>query len=241
MAKQKINGYTIFEGKSPINGDDIIAVITLQSNNIKTGNMASMWIMHKDIRPTEASKQGKDEAVCGMCPHRHNLGGACYVTLFQEPLQVWKSYHKGNYPKVTDMSIFEGMKIRFGAYGDPNVLPMDLLVQLKSVAKNHTSYTHQWQSELDNEVLKSTSMASVDNKDEAKLAIANGWRYFRVTNDITDIDKETEIICPNTTNNVQCIDCGLCKGNQTKAKNIVIEIHGAKKKKFVENNGATIL
>ena len=75
----------------------------------------------------EASKQGKDEAVCGMCPHRHHLGGACYVTLFQAPLQVWKSYHKGNYPKVDDMSIFEGMSIRFGAYGDPNVLPMDLL------------------------------------------------------------------------------------------------------------------
>jgi hypothetical protein len=203
--------------------------------------MASMWIMHKDVRPTEASKQGKDEAVCGMCPHRHHLGGACYVTLFQAPLQVWKSYHKGNYPKVDDMSIFEGMSIRFGAYGDPNVLPMDLLVQLKSVAKNNTSYTHQWKTESDNEILKSVSMASVDNKEEAKLAIEQGWRYFRVTNDISDIDNATEIVCPNTTKNVQCIDCGLCKGNTTKAKNIVIEVHGAKKGKFIEKNEATIL
>lgn len=230
----KPKGYTIFEGKSPINGEEIIAIITLNSNNIKTGDMASMWIMHKDIRPTEASKEGKDEAVCGMCPHRHHLGGACYVTLFQAPLQVWKSYHKGSYPKVDDMKVFEGMSIRFGAYGDPNVLPIDLLVQLKAVAKNNTSYTHQWKTESDNELLKTTSMASVDNKEEAKLAIANGWRYFRVTTDISDIDKATEIVCPNTTHNVQCIDCGLCKGNETKAKNIVIEVHGAKKKKFVE-------
>jgi len=232
----KIKGYTIFEGKSPINGEEIIAVITLNSSNVKTGNMASMWILHKDVRPTEASKQGKDEAVCGSCPHRHNLGGACYVTLFQAPLQVWKSYHKGNYPKVDNMDVFKGMNVRFGAYGDPNVIPMDILVQLKAVAKNSTSYTHQWKTESDNEALKNTSMASVDNKDEAKQAIEQGWRYFRVTNDITDLDKENEIVCPNTTKGIQCVDCGLCKGNTTKAKNIVIEVHGAKKNKFIEDD-----
>jgi len=231
---KKPTGYTIFEGKSPITGDDIIAVITLKSSNIKTGNMASMWILHKDLSPIEASKEGKDESICGMCPHRHNLGGACYVTLFQAPLQVWKSYHKGNYPKVNDMSLFKGMSVRFGAYGDPNVIPIDILVQLKSVVKNSTSYTHQWKTESDNELLKAVSMASVDNKDEAKLAIKQGWRFFRVTNDISDIDKATEIICPNTTRGIQCIDCGLCKGNTIKAKNIVIEVHGSKKKKFNE-------
>jgi len=231
---KKVTGYTIFEGKSPITGDDIIAVITLKSTNVKTGNMASMWILHKDLSPIEASKEGKDESICGMCPHRHNLGGACYVTLFQAPLQVWKSYHKGNYPKVNDMTIFEGMSVRFGAYGDPNVIPIDILVQLKSVVKNSTSYTHQWKTESDNESLKAVSMASVDNKAEAKLAIENNWRYFRVTNDISDIDKATEIVCPNTTKGIQCIDCGLCKGNTIKAKNIVIEVHGSKKKKFNE-------
>ena len=231
---KKVTGYTIFEGKSPITGDDIIAVITLKSTKIKTGNMASMWILHKDLSPIEASKEGKDESICGMCPHRHNLGGACYVTLFQAPLQVWKSYHKGNYPKVNDMTIFEGMSVRFGAYGDPNVIPIDILVQLKSVVKNSTSYTHQWKTESDNESLKSVSMASVDNKAEATLAIQNGWRYFRVTNDISDINKATEIVCPNTTKGIQCIDCGLCKGNTIKAKNIVIEVHGSKKKKFNE-------
>jgi len=231
---KKVTGYTIYEGKSPITGDDIIAVITLKSTNVKTGNMASMWILHKDLSPIEASKEGKDESICGMCPHRHNLGGACYVTLFQAPLQVWKSYHKGNYPKVTDMSLFEGMSVRFGAYGDPNVIPIDILVQLKSVVKNSTSYTHQWKTESDNESLKAVSMASVDNKEEATLAIENNWRYFRVTNDISDIDKATEIVCPNTTRGIQCIDCGLCKGNTIKAKNIVIEVHGSKKKKFNE-------
>jgi len=234
MSSFKPKGYTIFEGKSPLNGDDIIVVMTLKSTNIKTGNMASMWIMHRDIKPTDASKQGKDESVCGMCPHRHSLGGACYVTLFQAPLQVWKSYHKGNYPFTSDLSVFDGMSLRFGAYGDPSVLPMDMLLQLKRIAKNNTSYTHQWKNQIDNDALKQTSMASVDNKEEAKLAIENGWRYFRVTHNIDDIDKKTEIVCPNVTRGVQCVDCGLCKGNQTKAKNIVNPVHGAKKNKFIE-------
>ena len=121
---KKIKGYVIYEGASQINGEPIVAIVTLNSNNVKTGNMASMWILHKDVKPTEASKSGDDEAVCGMCPHRHNLGGACYVTLFQAPLQVFKSYHKGNYPKVESMEVFEGMNVRFGAYGAPQAGPV---------------------------------------------------------------------------------------------------------------------
>jgi hypothetical protein len=45
------------------------------------------------------------------------LNGSCYVTLFQAPLQVYKSYKKA-IPTLTDMSIFKGMSVRFGAYGD---------------------------------------------------------------------------------------------------------------------------
>lgn len=227
----KPKGYIIYEGASEINGDPIVAIVTLNSSNIKTGNMASMWIMHKDIAPTKASKEGKDEAVCGMCPHRHHLGGACYVTLFQAPLQVFKSYKKGNYPKIDDMNIFEGMNVRFGAYGDPYAIPVDILVNIKSVCKNNTSYTHQWRT--GNEALKTVSMASTDTIDETKQAHEMGWRTFRVT---TDIDKllPNEIVCPNTTHGIKCIDCGLCKGTSSKGKNIVIEVHGAKKKKFTD-------
>jgi hypothetical protein len=228
----KIKGYVIYEGASQLNGEPIVAIVTLNSNNIKTGNMASMWILHRDVRPTEASKTGDDEAVCGMCPHRHNLGGACYVTLFQAPLQVFKSYHKGNYPTVNDMTVFEGMSVRFGAYGDPMAVPVSILARLKAVIKNNTSYTHQWRK--DNDVLKTVSMASTDSIEETIEAQRMGWRTFRVTNDI-DTLLESEIICPNTTRNVQCIDCGLCKGTSSKGKSIVIEVHGAKKNKFAES------
>jgi hypothetical protein len=43
--------------------------------------------------------------------------------------------------------------------------------------------------------------------------------------------EKDEIICPNITHNVQCIDCKLCSGNQIKAKNIVVKAHGVKSKK----------
>lgn len=225
-------GYVIYEGKSQIDGQPIIGVITLASNNIKTGNMPSLWILHKTLSPLEASKTGKDTAVCGDCPMRHFKGGACYVTIFQAPLQVWKSYKKGQYPKLETFEVFEGSKMRFGAYGDPLALPVDILVRLKAVVSNNTSYTHQWRKN-NIEAVKKLSMASVDNISEAKLAQALGWRTFRVTKNQNDL-LPNEIICPNYTSGIKCIDCNLCKGTSTKAKSIVIPIHGAKIGRFIE-------
>lgn len=231
-AKQ-VNGYVIYEGKSQLNGDNIIAIVTLNSNNIKTGNMASMWIMNADTPPTKASKAGKDASVCGDCKHRAVNNGACYVVLHQGPLSVYKAYKRGNYPKVTDMSIFEGMKMRFGAYGDPSALPIDILVKIKAAVKNNTSYTHQWKK--GDNLLKQFSMASVDSIEEQKEAVSQGWRTFRVTDNLSD-KLDNEIVCPNTTRAIQCVDCGLCSGKSVGAKNILIEVHGAKKKKFIKKD-----
>ena len=75
-------------------------------------------------------------------------------------------------------------------------------------------------------------MARVDSIEEAKIAQSKGWRTFRVTKDETVL-MENEIICPNYTRDVQCIDCRLCSGAGN-MKNIVITVHGAKKGKFVE-------
>ena len=236
MAKaKKVSGYVIYEGASRINGKNIVAVVTMESSNIKTGNMASMWILNADESPMDASKSGNDDSVCGACPHRHYSGGSCYVTLFQAPLQVWKSYKKGSYPKLDDMNIFTDMKVRFGAYGDPYAIPMDILNSIKSVVKNNTSYTHQWNNESidNNDILKKFSMASVDNIEEAKIAHSKGWRTFRITKDESNL-LENEIICPNYTSGVLCINCNLCSGASIKAKNIVIPVHGAKKGKFIE-------
>lgn len=183
------------------------------------------------IRRGKASQKGLDKAVCGDCKLRHYNNGACYVTLHHAPLAVWKSYHKGNYKQLNgDYSVFEGLNIRFGAYGDPYAIPLDILIQIKSRVKNNTSYTHQWKTEP-NSVLKTMSMASADNLTEAKEAQSMGWRTFRVATMDSDIMKN-EIVCPNYTKGINCLDCGLCNGTTIKAKNIVIPVHGTKKKKF---------
>ena len=233
---KKPNGYIIYEGKSQLNGGNIVAIVTMNSKNIKTGNMASMWILNADIKPTEASKQGEDASVCGDCKHRAVNNGACYVPLHHAPLQVYKSYKRGNYPIANDMAIFEDMKVRFGAYGDPSAIPTQILASIKAVVKNNTSYTHQWKQ--GNKILKQVSMASVDSIAEQKQAVSEGWRTFRVTSDLSD-KLPNEIVCPNTTKAIQCADCGLCSGTSSRARNIVIEVHGAKKKKFVKQQELT--
>lgn len=55
--KAKATGYVIYEGKSRINGEEIIAVVTMKSNNVKTGNVPSMWIMYKNLPPTKVKQK----------------------------------------------------------------------------------------------------------------------------------------------------------------------------------------
>lgn len=232
--KNKVLGYVLFEGKSQIDNNNIVAVITLNSNNTKTGNMAQLWILNADITPIEANKIGKDISICGMCKHRKFLGGSCYVNVGQAPQGIYKAYKKNKYEflNINEYSILNGLSIRFGAYGDPAALPMAILANLKAVALNNTSYTHQWKNPK-NDALKSLSMASVDSIKEAKEATKLGWRYFRVASLNSTIQKN-EIVCPNVTNGINCKECNLCCGNKINAKNIVIPIHGTWAKRFKE-------
>ena len=230
--KKQPNGYVLYQGASAIDGQSIVAILTLKSANVKTGNMAQLWILNSEVNPVEASQKGLDKSVCGGCKLRQSLGGACYVNLGQAPNSVFKAFKKGSYPNLSikNYNVLQGLKIRFGAYGDPYAIPMDVLASLKAVASNNTSYTHQWENTND-EVLKSTSMASVDNVGEQRRAVANGWRTFRVAK----MDEELlddEILCPNVTSGVQCASCSLCSGNSIGAKNIVIPVHGNRKNKF---------
>jgi|11_taG_2_1085331.scaffolds.fasta_scaffold76022_2 hypothetical protein len=232
----KANGFVLYEGPSNLDpSQNIVAIITNKSANPKTGNMSQLWILNKDIDPLTASREKKDNAVCGGCKLRQSLGGACYVTIFQAPNNIWKTYKKGNYPKISVDKYkdhFKGAKIRFGAYGDPGAIPMGILASLKAHAANNTSYTHQWKNKS-SQSLKSLSMASVDNAKETKQAIKLGWRYFRVAK-LTEELLANEIICPNVTTGISCINCNLCNGSKPgdKRKNIVIPVHGVRAGKF---------
>jgi hypothetical protein len=53
-------------------------------------------------------------------------------------------------------------------------------------------------------------------------------KYFRVTNDISDI-LPNEIECLADTKGITCKECMLCNGSK---QDIVIEVHGQKAKNF---------
>jgi len=225
----KPKGYVIYEGKSELTNDNIVGIITMQSTNRKVGNIPNLWILPKDISPIDAFREQKDDSVCGDCSLRQNQGGGCYVTIFQAPSSVYKSYKRGLYPKLSNYTMLYDTRIRFGAYGDPSALPKEVLDELNLYAhKQSLAYTHQWHKQAH---LKSFAMASTDSVEETILAHDMGWRTFRVTNDIESL-LPNEIICPNTTKGINCITCGLCNGNKSKAKSIVIESHGSLKKRI---------
>ena len=224
----KIKGYVLYEGPSAINGENIAAILTLESTNKKTGNMAQLWILAKDTAPHIAKKEGKDDAVCGDCPIKKE----CYVLTFQGPLSVWNAYKRGSYKDYTDLYMIEDLPkilfndliIRFGAYGDPAALPKWLIKSIADNCQDFTGYTHQW-NKTKFKFLQDYFMASVESLTLAKSALKKGFRTFRIKQSGAD-NFENEIDCPSSTG-IQCIDCKLCNGSK-EAANITIEAHGAR-------------
>ncbi len=223
----KVKGYVLYEGPSAINGENIAAILTLNSSNVKTGNMAQLWILAKDTAPHIAQKTGEDSAVCGDCPIKNE----CYVLTFQGPLSVWNAYKRGSYDDSfingngIAKDILSQLIIRFGAYGDPAALPKWLIKLIAENCKDFTGYTHQWNKRKFN-FLKNYFMASVETKKLAEKALKKGFRYFRIKQPGAD-NFENEITCPADSKGIQCIDCKLCNGSK-QAANITIEAHGAR-------------
>ena len=226
----KEKGYVVYEGPSAINGKPIVAILTLKSNNVKTGNMAQLWIMARDTAPHIAKKEGNDDAVCGDCPIKKE----CYVLTFQGPLSVWNAYQRGTYENLWEMpnaleyalriDLLKFLSIRFGAYGDPAALPEWLIKSIASNCKDFTGYTHQWDKPKFN-FLNNYFMASIESIALKNKASKLGFRTFRIKSQNTPVNN-SEIECPADSKGIQCIDCMLCNGSK-EATNIVINGHGA--------------
>ena len=223
------NSAVIWEGKSPYNGAEIMALATsikTPSTNRKTGWMTQIYILTKDMPPVEAVKLEQDDAVCGNCDMRWNKGGGCYVI----PFHFSKMWKKGlGSPRITPTELARlvdkyNTPIRQGAYGDPAMVPMHVWEELENAVKNKkgSSYTHQWEW-VSPEYAK-FSMASVENLKQKADAQAKGYRTYRQVESVSEIDGD-EILCANTSRGLQCRDCGLCAGQRIKAKNIAIVKH----------------
>jgi len=239
----------IYNGPSLIDGQPIVVITILGSNNAKTGAMLQTYVIRADINPVEASKTGEDVSICGDCVHRGkpstNLekkvaeGRTCYVNLGQGPLQVFKAYKAGKYPTASPQEITRlGAKrmIRLGTYGDPAAVPSEVWELLLKEARGHTGYTHQHNAKQAPDYKR--LMYSADSLQDAQKAHSKGYQTFRVVS-VQDYKKNglnallsNEILCPASKENdkgVTCIECKLCTGSQSKGKSIAIVAHGATK------------
>lgn len=233
------NGYTIYKGPSMLDGKPIVVIATGfadSSANRKTGSMIQTWILREDIDPLTATHTGDDYSICGACPHRgeiidgKNEGRSCYVKVWQAPLNVWKSYKRGNYPEmsVSDLGwLFMDKAVRLGAYGDPAAMPLNVVDVIGQVAEFTTGYTHQWR-DVDTGYAK-WLMASADNAGDRFMARSFGYRSFRVRSASEGLGNK-EIMCPASKeagHKTTCADCKACGGRSAKAKaDIAIMAHG---------------
>lgn len=239
------NGAILWEGKSAIDGAPIMLVATGlkgSSRNAKTGDLVQTWILRTDIDPVLATKTGDDSSICGACPHRGetstdakgapvNVGRSCYVTVFQAPLNIFKTAGRGKYDRLSleeGRAVLAGRHVRLGAYGDPAAVPFDVWESILFDADRGTGYTHQWK-EADSRFSR-YCMASADNAQEAQEAQAMGYRTFRVGS-FAEKTARGEFLCPaseeagKVTNCAACLACG---GTSSPNKaSVFIPAHGA--------------
>jgi len=219
--------------------DDIVAIATKDSNNEKTDNMVQVWILLRNMSPTEGIKSGEDKKICFDCRHREE--GTCYVNAGQAPQQVWKSYKRGLYPDLDYVvlnKMIKGREIRFGAYGEPILIPINLVKFMVEGSKGYTGYSHQWHR-LEYQGYKDFYMASAEDTSDVMQAYMMGWRTFRVAPSDDTYLLDSEVTCPNLTHGVKCKTCLLCDGAGTH-KSIVVPVHGTVGKINAFNNLATL-
>lgn len=232
------NGFVLFQ-------DANIAVIATgfgrKSANPKTGNMIQVWILGRNENPVAAIKSGNDSIVCGDCKHRGIDGKkrTCYVRVANAPLAIWKAYTRGAYaylPLERYSEVFTSRTVRFGAYGDPVLIPLAIVEAIVTVANGQTGYTHQWLNPA-YAAYRAYVMASCDTAAEYDLAKSAGWRTFRIrTADAPLLSRE--ISCPASEEmgkRTTCENCKLCSGSRVNdaRKDISIIVHGAGSKNFV--------
>lgn len=226
-----MRGITFYRGPSVLNGEEIVAIATTQSNNRKTGDMIQTWILRTDRSPVTAILDGSDASICGDCIHRGKGTKAeprtCYVNVGQAPLAVFRAWKRGSYRSGSFREVAAlGRPIRLGAYGDPVAVPWQAWDGLH-LAPLWTGYTHQWRR-LEAAPFKNILMASCDSPREALDAAVEGWRTFLVRAVDTPV-RNGMIQCPSE-RGAQCGTCGLCNGNESwKAPSITIEAHGTAK------------
>lgn len=204
IRKGKTSNEKISEGK-----DAIVQTYTFSYDQ---------WVYANNVTNKSMTEFFKlDGSNCLDCPFSGNGGkGGCYTHKFNQYvgfISMLKSIGKHeltmyNQAKHDDaVSLSKDVFIRFGTYGEPSLIPLQLISDIANVAKNWTGYTHQsgkaWAGGY-----KDFFMASLETATEQ-----SDWRAFRVLEDVSIDANSTQ--CPASKEagyKSTCAKCGLCSG-----------------------------
>ena len=199
------------------------------SSNSKTGDMVQLAILPIDNKPTKALKN-RQLPNCSDCA----LISACYVNT----VSLNAVYEQTVNQAVSELPKSFRAPIRLGSWGDPGLLPLDLLQQLSSAAGRHTGYTHLWQ-QIGQEYSQ-LLMASIDHLTAKKqgltvqelkqLAWDKGYRTYTILQP-GEQQSAQERPCLYVSNNTQCRYCKLCNGAGSK-RSITAPLHGPNNKQI---------
>ena len=117
-----------------------------------------------------------------------------------------------------------GRVVRLGTYGDPASVPRKIWDVLLDDCVHHTGYSHQHNLK---DSYENITMKSVETIEQAFKSWAQGVRTFRTINNVNEIVKGQEILCPASKEAGRvktCATCQLCSGskyNKTNSKGVI--------------------
>ena len=167
-----------------------------------------------------------DESNCLDCPYSGNSGtGKCYTHKFMQYtgfLAMLRSIKADQVTPLTSQKRAAIIKmctesyVRFGTYGEPSLLSVDLVKQMAEASSTWTGYTHQYAKPWAKDYGQ-YFMASVHNQAEAADTRDKAYRSFIASQD----GSELAVSCPASKEagfKSNCAACGLCSGILGKGK-----------------------
>jgi hypothetical protein len=173
-----------------------------------------------------------DGANCLDCPFSGNGGkGGCYTHKFNQYVGFLSMLRSIDASELTPLDhnkigavvdMARGTYIRFGTYGEPSLIPIELVKKMAGVSKTWTGYTHQWSKDWAKEYSK-YFMAS-----RHEVSNASGWRSFLAVH--SEQHQVSDAVgCPASKEGgykSNCASCGLCSGLLGKGrKDVKIMLH----------------
>ena len=177
------NGRILWEGVSPFDGSPIVCIVTGLSQgsaNGKTGTMLQTWILPGISSHTTASRMAGAPVSAATAHTPAITRDPATSSGFRLPCRCGNAYHRGSYEPIgQDWHLFTGRAVRFGAAGDPAMVPAEIWSRILEFCDSHTGYSHQWRQPWA-QGLRGICQASCDGFADYLEASEAGWKCFLV-------------------------------------------------------------